>query len=241
MNEEKDIFRNFKGIWIPKEIYLDERLSWTERILIGEIESLDNENGCFASNAYFSKFLRVSERTISESISKLKELNYISLDCFDGRKRKLKCNFKYRRDSDQNKTSILSGDSETKKVEEKFYHNNTGINKDKQTNTNTGGGDVVNNIPENVYGKRKNIKKEFIPPTKEELVKYCKEECSEYSIDGEYIYKYYSSNNWCDRNNKPVLNWKLKIISVWCTDERKVQPPKPKWKSAPDRGGIYET
>ena len=41
--------RDFKGVWIPKEIWLSADLSLTEKALFVEIHSLDNERGCFAS------------------------------------------------------------------------------------------------------------------------------------------------------------------------------------------------
>ena len=42
--------RDFKGIWIPKDIYLSKELNWTDKLLLIEIDSLDNENHCMASN-----------------------------------------------------------------------------------------------------------------------------------------------------------------------------------------------
>ena len=82
--------RDFKGVWIPKSIYLDERLSWTEKILLVEIDSLDQSKGCFASNSYLANFLGVSEWTVSNSISKLKELGYVKTQMLEGRKRIIK-------------------------------------------------------------------------------------------------------------------------------------------------------
>lgn len=82
--------RDFKGIWVPKEIYLNEDLSWTEKILLIEIHSLDGQDGCFASNEYFARFLNKSEVTISNSISKLKKLGFIKQESFNGRRRVLK-------------------------------------------------------------------------------------------------------------------------------------------------------
>lgn len=86
--------RDFKGIWIPKEIYLNKELNWTEKILFIEIDSLDNDNGCFASNKYFAEFIGVSQTRISKSISHLKELGLIYQDGFNGRERILHTNIK---------------------------------------------------------------------------------------------------------------------------------------------------
>ena len=69
--------RDFKGIWIPREIWLSEDLSMTEKVLLVEIDSLDNEAGCFASNEYFSKFLGISKGRVSKLISGLCQKGYL--------------------------------------------------------------------------------------------------------------------------------------------------------------------
>ncbi|NAA61992.1 helix-turn-helix domain-containing protein, partial [Enterococcus faecalis] len=71
--------RAFKGIWIPKNVWLDKELSWTEKFLIVEIDSLDNDDGCFASNEYFSNFFGLSKDRVSKLISGLKEKGYIDV------------------------------------------------------------------------------------------------------------------------------------------------------------------
>ena len=70
--------RNFKGVWIPKEIWLDENLTWMEKLLLVEIDSLDAEKGCFASNAYFGKFFNLSASRISELVTQLVNKGYIT-------------------------------------------------------------------------------------------------------------------------------------------------------------------
>ena len=72
--------RDFKGVWIPKEIWLDTELSITDKVLLAEIDSLDNENHCTASNESFSEFFKVSVPTISRSIKKLKDLGFIETE-----------------------------------------------------------------------------------------------------------------------------------------------------------------
>ncbi|MFQ7545099.1 MAG: helix-turn-helix domain-containing protein [Turicibacter sp.] len=70
--------RDFKGIWIPREIWLNEDLSITEKVLLVEIDSLDNESGCFASNEYFAKFLKISKDRVSRLISGLCKKGYLT-------------------------------------------------------------------------------------------------------------------------------------------------------------------
>lgn len=70
--------RDFKGVWIPKEIWLDENLTWMEKLLLVEIDSLDAEQGCFASNDYFAKFFQLSKSRISDLIGQLVAKGYIT-------------------------------------------------------------------------------------------------------------------------------------------------------------------
>ena len=82
--------RDFKGVWIPKEIWLSKELTMLEKAIFVEIDSLDNENHCIASNEYFAEFCDCSVSKVSKAISKLKELGMIEEIEFDGRHRKIK-------------------------------------------------------------------------------------------------------------------------------------------------------
>ena len=83
--------RDFKGVWIEKEIWLDKRLNALEKIILMEIDSLDNEEtGCYASNQYLVEFCQCSETKVSTAISKLIGLDYLYVKNFDGRTRILK-------------------------------------------------------------------------------------------------------------------------------------------------------
>ena len=82
--------REFKGVWIPKEIWLCKDLSALDRVIYAEIDSLDNENHCTADNNYFAEFCGVSVVTITRSIQRLIDLGYIEKVSFDGRHRILK-------------------------------------------------------------------------------------------------------------------------------------------------------
>ena len=84
MTEDK---REFKGIWFPAEVWLDDRLTALDKIILMEIDSLDNEDNCYASNEHLAKFCQCSQSKVSGAISKLKKLGYIRVKSFDGRKR----------------------------------------------------------------------------------------------------------------------------------------------------------
>lgn len=83
--------RDFKGIWIAREVWLDTRLNALEKIILMEIDSLDStERGCYASNKYIAEFCQCSETKVSTAISKLVQLGYLTVKSFDGRQRELK-------------------------------------------------------------------------------------------------------------------------------------------------------
>lgn len=83
--------RDFKGVWIPKEVWLDTRLNALEKVILTEIDSLDNgEKGCYASNEHLAEFCQCSKTKVSTAIKKLIDCGYIYVQNFDGRKRELK-------------------------------------------------------------------------------------------------------------------------------------------------------
>jgi hypothetical protein len=71
--------RDFKGVWIPKEIWLSDQLSLMEKVLFVEIHSLDNERGCYASNRHFAEFFDISERQIRTYIASLKQKGFVTV------------------------------------------------------------------------------------------------------------------------------------------------------------------
>ena len=83
--------RDFKGVWIPKTIWLDKRLNALDKVILTEIDSLDQgENGCWASNQYIAEFCQCSASKVSTSVSKLIKFGYLYVKSFDGRTRILK-------------------------------------------------------------------------------------------------------------------------------------------------------
>lgn len=71
--------RDFKGVWVPREIWLDKNLGWTEKLLLVEIDSLSKNGQCFASNQYFAEFFDLSKDRISKIISELSKKGYIEI------------------------------------------------------------------------------------------------------------------------------------------------------------------
>jgi hypothetical protein len=72
--------RDFKGIWITREIWLSEDLGWSEKLLFVEIDSLAKNGECFASNEHFARFFGLSTRHIQRLLATLKAKGYISIN-----------------------------------------------------------------------------------------------------------------------------------------------------------------
>ena len=89
--------RDFKGVWIPRDIWLSEQLSMMEKVLFVEIHSLDNARGCFASNAYFAEFFQVSTRQIIRYLSSLRAHGFITVTVRNKNERVIRTAGKYRR------------------------------------------------------------------------------------------------------------------------------------------------
>lgn len=87
--------RKFKGIWIPASLWLSKEFTSQEKIMIAEIDSLDNERGCFASNAYFAEFFNISDRRVRTILSTLAEKGVIKITQ-KGPKRIIKVEEKFR-------------------------------------------------------------------------------------------------------------------------------------------------
>jgi len=88
--------RAFKGVWIPSEIWLLPDLSVTEKCLLAEISSLDDGDGCFASNDYFAKFFQLSKDRIAALLVSLRKKGLIKTASFDGKERRLAITFEVR-------------------------------------------------------------------------------------------------------------------------------------------------
>jgi hypothetical protein len=123
--------RDFKGVWIPKEIWLNTDLSIIEKVLLVEIDSLDNsDRGCFASNEYLASFVQLSEGRVANIISDLKKRGFIIQLFFDGRNRGLRTQIS---ESSFNENVKADLTKTTKQPTRKREHNNTVNNTDNKT------------------------------------------------------------------------------------------------------------
>jgi uncharacterized phage protein (TIGR02220 family) len=127
------INRDFKGVWIPKEIWINEELKWIEKLFLTEIESLDKEKGCYASNKYFAGFFQLSESRSSEVIKSLFTKGYISREYLregkEIKKRILRVTKKGIRKTELPIREIERGYSENAKENNTLINNTININK----------------------------------------------------------------------------------------------------------------
>ena len=73
--------RDFKGAFIPKDIWCNPELSGDEKLMWGEIFSLDNDFGCVASNEHFMEMFAFNNtRKPQRLIKSLKDKGYITVE-----------------------------------------------------------------------------------------------------------------------------------------------------------------
>lgn len=69
--------KSFRGVWIPKHIWEAEDLTWHNKCLLAEITCLDDDDGCYASNAYLADKFKTTSASMAETISKLRKAGWI--------------------------------------------------------------------------------------------------------------------------------------------------------------------
>ena len=176
---------------LPLEVFNDNRLDATEKILLMRIDSfcrLGDGNGCYASNDYLAKFCGCSDRKITQSLSHLKEIGYIEQKSFDGRQRQL---WSRLADISYLPSRICDADSQNLRTEITEFSNKSLDIKEKEI-----------------------LKKEkgFNPPSLDEVKAYIKEKGYRFSPND--FYDYYASANWHKGDGKPVRNWK-QCCATW--------------------------
>lgn len=219
-----EISRDFKGVWIPKTVWLDTRLNALEKVILTEIDSLDNgERGCWASNKHIADFCQCSERKVSEAISKLQEIGYLYIQSFDGRAREIKSALtNYEADPKEVRDNLAKSARQTSRICEADTKNllgsieksarQTGKNCEADTQNLRESNTSINtsiNTPSNTVSKNKGTKApRFVKPTYEEICNYCTERGNR--VDPEKFLSYYESNGWKVGRN-PMKDWKAAI------------------------------
>ena len=82
--------KQFTGVWIPKAIYQDDKLTPTDKLILADIFNLCADDGeYFKTNETISNEINISIPSVSRSIKKLTNLNYVKCE-FNGRARLIK-------------------------------------------------------------------------------------------------------------------------------------------------------
>lgn len=206
--------RAFKGIWIPKEIWLSKELTLQEKVFLVEIDSLDNEQGCFASNNYFSEFFGLTTGRVSQIINNLKEKGYLSVSFEKQGKQIIKRILKINRPP----YPYLENYIGIKNTKEGIKFSKGGIKNIKGgylencEDNNINNNNTINNINNNIIMDTKvSTTKKFIPPTVEEVKEYCIERNN--NVDAERFIDYYTANGWKVGKNS-MKDWKA-AVRTW--------------------------
>ena len=84
-----------------------------------------------------------------------------------------------------------------------------------------------------------NTRLDYTKPTMQEINEYQQDKCP--SVDSNTFFEYYDSNDWQDKNGKPVKNWKLKMLT-WHNKNVKsgwLAPVQPKKEYRPSDDPVY--
>jgi len=76
----------FTGVWIPAGVFQTTTISITAKVVYGVVDGLDNDEGCFASNAYLSKHLGLGERQLRNLLKELEDAHLITRVEQEGRR-----------------------------------------------------------------------------------------------------------------------------------------------------------
>jgi len=187
--------REFRGIWIPKEIWLEKNLTLQQKVFLVEIDSLDGEDGCYATNEYFAEFFGLSAKRVSVVINSLVEAGLVEsqINKERGNKRILKISDRYPRKQGYpipESKDTLSPESSTY-----ILSDNKTDNREKRGGTSR-----------------------FLPPTVEQVREYCTERIN--NVDAERFVDHYESNGWMVGKTK-MKNWRAAVRTWEKTDASK--------------------
>lgn len=155
MNEYND---NFKGVWFPRDLWLDRNISLIEKSILVVVRNLDKgDEHCWATNNYLAEFLQCSVSTITRAIAHLKEIWYVE-EVWEGKTwicRKLKLKIDITGYPSQNDYTPNQNDEGTLvKMIRGSNQNDEGPSSKWLPNS------IYNNIYNNIDGAQKN----FCPP-----------------------------------------------------------------------------
>ncbi len=234
--------RKVEYMVIPIKLWESDDLNANEVVLYCEIKSLDNERGCFASNAYLAKFMKVSVRRVQQLISDLIEKGYITSiieDEENGQQRRiLKANHRdyyFNTPPEKNSTPPLKKIAPPPRnnfqggCEKNCTHNNTVINTSKIKEESV----TVNNSNTPAFDfsilKTDFYKNYLANPRKVEQAiweyfsKIFRDEDEAREEFANFI-AHNSENEWCTQDGKEFYNL-MPILKKWVTNQKAYYAP----------------
>ena len=189
--------RQFRGVWISADVWLDKRLSLVEKALLAEIESFTGNGKTFhKSNDTIQTEYGISKNTIARSMRKLEHLEFVDIQ-FNGRVRHVSLR----------EGSIPKMGRQTPQNGDAASPNVVATNTTKKTRDNT------------------TKESKARPKDLEEVVKAFTAVGSA-EDDAMQFYDYYSANGWTQGRGKPIKDWKaaargwIRRSSQYKTNER---------------------
>ncbi len=201
--------KEFTGIWIPRDVWEDDRLGVYDKIVFSVIAGLARgETGCYATNPHLAEFCRFSERQVCKSISALTKIGYLRVENAGTPVRRIFTAVPEPRTMCGVTTHDVQGNHAPCAD---LPRTMCGV-----TTHDVQGSDE--NLPiilnyNNIYNNSDNNKHDN-KPTLEEIKAYISEQGA--AVDPVKFYKYYDAGNWLDRKGHPI-NWKQKVI-LWDSD-----------------------
>jgi hypothetical protein len=208
--------REFKGVWIPRDLYLNDELSWTDKLIIIEIDCF-SRNGmpCFISNEHLCNHLKVSASTIEKSLKKTEDLGYISRshEVIQGHNRRiLRMVTVLNDESNPSKTTVTTRkkvrsqpSKTTAESRKKVRHNNTSMN----TSNNT-------------MNEGKPTK---IPNTQECYLYFAELGVENHYEEAEAFKDWYDQTGWTLKGGNKIKDWKATARN-WVRRQKKYQDGK---------------
>ena len=171
--------RNFKGVWIAAEIWLDKDLTLVEKALLAEIDSFTGNGRSFMkSNDTIQDEYGISRNTIGRSLRKLADRGFVEVT-FNGRVRCVTTRA----------GSIPKMGRQSTQIGEAASPNDTSTNTRERTKENT--------------PKKRGTR----PKDLDEVLESFKEVGAEES-EALAFFDYYEANGWTQGRNKPIKDWK---------------------------------
>lgn len=207
------------------EVHREEkRLTCEHRLLLAKIVALSTYRPCSASNRFLAGYIGVQERQIKNLVGDLVRSGYIKIE-------------------GGTRSRLIFQTEKTYQLWQAIKRENVSLIRATDYPNNDGLGQSISSIraidcPQRSIGeikkkeyrettrhsKHSRKKKEFIPPSLDEVEQYVEE--NGMVIDAKYFFDYYDTGDWQDKDGNPIKSWKQKALT-WNRREQKERKSKP--------------